>query len=366
MNWSIKLGRFAGIDVNLHLTFFLLLAFFGFSAYMASGSLAGVWDGLLYILALFGCVVLHEYGHALAARRYGIPTRDITLYPIGGVARLERMPEKPTQELVVALAGPLVNVVIAVGLFVFLWLTNDLTPITRLSLLQGGSLLERLMYVNVSLVLFNLLPAFPMDGGRVLRAILAMNMAYGQATRIAAMLGQGMALLFGFIGLFTNPMLILVAVFVWIAAGQEAQMVQVKSVLGGIPVSRAMQTDFRTVSQYDPLLRVTDMLMSGSQEDFPVVEDGRVVGVITRSDLLTALSRFGIGARVAEVMRRNIPMVDPLEMLEPVFARMRAQELHTVPVVSGGQIVGLLTSTNVGEYLMIQRSLHARRRVVNG
>ena len=242
MSWSIKLGRFAGIDVFLHLTFLLLVAFIGYTGFVNTGTAAGAIEGVLFILALFGSVVLHEYGHALTARRFGIPTRDITLYPIGGVARLERMPEKPWQELAVALAGPAVNVAITIALFVGLLATGNLSWPT-LQAMESGPLLERLMYTNLSLALFNLIPAFPMDGGRVLRAGLAMYLNYAMATRIAAGLGKAVALVFGFVGLFSNPMLVLIAVFVWFAGDQEAQAVQMRSALYGIPVGRAMVTD---------------------------------------------------------------------------------------------------------------------------
>ena len=363
MNWSIKLGRFAGIDVNIHLTFLLLLGFIGVSAYLNTGTLAGALEGVAYIVALFGCVVLHEYGHALTARRYNIPTRDITLYPIGGVARLERMPEKPIEELWVALAGPAVNVVIAAALFAYLFATDQLSPIVQMGLVDGP-FLERLMYVNVTLVLFNLLPAFPMDGGRVLRALLAMKMDYTRATQIAATLGQGMALLFGFIGLFSNPLLLFVAFFVWMAASQEASLVQMKSALGGIPVNRAMLTDFRTLNQYDPLLRATDLILAGAQEDFPVVDEERVVGVLTRHDLMQALAQRGTAARVGEVMQREFFTADPYEMLEPLFIRMQSAQARIVPVVTGGRLAGLLTADNIGDFLMIQAAVDARRKAV--
>ncbi len=360
MKWSVKLGRFAGIDVYLHVTFLLLVGFIALSAYWDSGTLAGALSGAVFILALFASVLLHEFGHALAARRFHIQTRDITLYPIGGVARLERMPDHPLEELWVALAGPAVNVVIAGVLFVWLFVGGALSPLSQLGMVDGP-LLERLMYANVSLVLFNLLPAFPMDGGRVLRALLALRLDYTRATQIAATLGQGMAVLFGFLGLFGNPLLVFVAFFVWMAASQEASLVQMKSALGNIPVNRAMLTDFRTVSQYDPLLRVTDLILAGSQEDFPVVDDGRVVGVLTRHDVLTALSQRGMGARVAEVMHRQFQVADPQEMLEPLFIRMQSTPCRTVPVLNQGQLVGLLTLDNIGEFLMIQASLGARR-----
>jgi CBS domain-containing protein len=261
----------------------------------------------------------------------------------------------------VALAGPAVNVVIAGVLFVILLVSGELTPLAQMGIVEGP-FWERVMYANLTLVLFNLIPAFPMDGGRVLRAFLAMNMDYTRATQIAATLGQGAALLFGFIGLFSNPLLIFVAFFIWMAASQESSLVQMKSALGGIPVNRAMLTDFRTVSQYDPLLRATDLIIGGSQEDFPVVDEGRVVGVLTRNDLLTALTQRGTAARVSDVMRRDFFTADPFEMLEPLFIRMQSAQMRTVPVLNRDQLVGLLTLENIGEFLMIQAAVQARRK----
>src|SRR5687768_1402885 len=200
MRWQWKLGTFAGIDVFVHATFLLLIVWIGYSYWLQYGTIAKVVEGILFILALFICVVLHEYGHALTARRYGIKTRDITLYPIGGVARLERMPDKPIEELWVALMGPAVNVIIAAILFVYLYLTRSGISLNDLTM-TSGSFAARLMAVNISLVLFNLIPAFPMDGGRVLRALLAMSMDYVRATQIAANIGQGLAFILGFIGL---------------------------------------------------------------------------------------------------------------------------------------------------------------------
>jgi Zn-dependent protease len=224
-----------------------------FMAHLGAGQTpAQALAGVGFILALFGCVVLHEFGHALMAQRYGVKTRDITLYPIGGVARLERMPDKPLQELWVALAGPAVNVAIAAALGAWLFISGTWAPLASLSM-TAGPLVERLLAVNVSLVLFNLIPAFPMDGGRVLRALLALQLEYTQATQIAAAIGQGLALVLGFAGLFVNPFLLFIAFFVWIGAAQEASMAQMKTALGGIPVARAMLTDFRTLTPREPL-----------------------------------------------------------------------------------------------------------------
>lgn len=356
MKWSWKLGTFAGIDVFIHATFLLIIGWVGFTYWMQTRTLAGTLEGILFVLILFGFVVLHEYGHALTARRYGVKTRDITLYPIGGVARLERMPDKPVQEFWVAIAGPAVNLVIAAILFVWLLFTRSLEPLTSLSI-AGGPFIERLMLVNLWLVGFNLIPAFPMDGGRVLRSLLAMRMEYTRATQTAAAIGQGIAMIFGFLGLFTNPFLVFIAFFVWIGAAQEASMVQMKSALGGIPVRQAMQTDFRVLSPSEPLYQAVEMILSGSQTDFPVVEQDRIVGVLTRADLLAALARQGSEAPVSQIMRREFQLADVNEMLELAFARLQSCDCHTMPVTDHGRLVGLLTSDNVGEFLMIQTAL---------
>jgi len=360
MKWSWKIGTFAGIDVFMHATFLLIIGWVGLSYWQQTRTLAGTLEGILFILILFGCVVLHEFGHALTARRYGIKTRDITLYPIGGVARLERMPDKPVQEFWVALAGPAVNVGIAALLFGWLIISGALAPLAGLNMISGP-FIERLMVVNVSLVLFNLIPAFPMDGGRVLRSLLAMRIEYTRATQIASNIGQGLALVFGFVGLLTNPFLLFIAFFVWIGAGQEASMVQMKTSLGGIPVGRAMLTDFQVLSPHDLLGHAVKLILSGSQTDFPVVEGDAVIGVLTRRDILAALSRQGEDVLVASVMRREFQTVDANEMLEPAFARLQTCDCHTIPVTSRGQLVGLLTTDNIGEFLMIQSALRQPR-----
>jgi Zn-dependent protease/CBS domain-containing protein len=360
MKWSTRVGTFAGIDVYVHTTFFILIAWIAFAHWQVGHSARAAVAGVAFILALFGCVVLHEFGHALTARRYGIKTRDITLLPIGGLARLERMPDDPRQELWVALAGPAVNVVIAVALFVWLQATGTWVPLDAITL-TGGSFLERLMVVNLFLVAFNMLPAFPMDGGRVLRALLAIRMDYTRATQIAATIGQGMAFFFGLVGLFLNPFLVFIALFVWIGAGQEAAMTQMKSALGGIPLERAMITDFRTLAPTDSLTRAVDLLLSGTQQDFPVVDGHTVVGILTRGDLLTALARQERQSPIAHVMRRDFHVADASEMIEMALQHMRDHECHTMPVVRRGQLIGLVTMDNVGEFLSVQAALGRRQ-----
>jgi Zn-dependent protease len=362
MRWQWKLGTFAGIDVFVHATFLLLIGWIGYSHWLQYGTIAKVIEGILFILVLFLCVVLHEYGHALTARRYGIKTRDITLYPIGGVARLERLPDKPIEELWVALMGPAVNVIIAAILFVYLSLSRGLVPMTDLTV-ASGSFVARVMAVNISLVLFNLIPAFPMDGGRVLRALLAMRMDYVRATQIAANIGQGLAFLFGLAGLFGNPFLLFIAFFVWIGASQEASMVQMRNSISGIPVTHAMQTKFETLSPSDRLDRVVNLILAGSQQDFPVAQDGQFIGVLTRDDFIKALSQRGKDTPVAEVIQRNIPSVDSHEMVETALMRLQESGAKTLPVMHGGRFVGLVTPENITEFLMIRSALKTASKV---
>lgn len=360
MKWSWKIGEYRGIPVRVHATFVLIIAWVAISQWYASGDVGALIASVIFILALFGCVLLHEFGHALTAQKYNIKTRDITLLPIGGVARLERMPDDPRQEFWVALAGPAVNVLIAGVLFLWLWVTDSLAPMRDVSLISGP-FLGRLMVVNIWLVLFNLLPAFPMDGGRVLRAFLAMRMDYGRATNIAAGIGQGMALLFGFLGFFTNPFLIFIALFVWIGAVSESGMAQMRSSFDGIPVSTAMITDFYSLRSTDYLTRAIERIMAGSQQDFPVIDNEQVVGILTRDKLVSALNKHGQNAKVGEVMQRDFQAADSSEMLQTAFMRLQGCDCKIMPVLRSGRLVGLLTMENIGELMMIQSALKGAR-----
>jgi Zn-dependent protease/CBS domain-containing protein len=369
VKWSWRIARIAGIDVRVHATFLLLLGFYGFAAYQRTGSARAGLLAASLIALVFVIVLLHEFGHAFAARRYGIGTQDITLLPIGGVARLERMPREPRQELVVALAGPAVNVVLAALLWAGLHLAGSPPDPTA-----GGfaaderffahSLAEQLLRVNVWLAAFNLIPAFPMDGGRVLRAILAWRTGdYARATVRAAAVGRFFALVFGFIGFFVtrNYMLVLVALFVWMAAASEASAVTEESALAELPLSRVMQTDVRTLAPDDTLGRAVELLLAGFQQDFPVVEGGRIVGVLTRRDMLQALRDAGQGAAVRGVMRTDFIVAAPEEPIEEALARLKQCGCQALPVVRGQTLLGLLTLDNVGEYIMIRSALRGAR-----
>ena len=360
MKGSLKLGTFAGIGVYVHWTFALLIAWFAFKHYQPNQDVREMLEGVGLVLAVFLCVVLHEYGHALTARRYGIRTEDITLLPIGGVARLERMPEDPRQELWIALAGPAVNVVIAIGLFVLLSVVHgpqSAEPSNQM-IAAGGNFLAKLMWINIALVVFNMIPAFPMDGGRVLRALLAHRMNYLRATQVAATIGQGLAIMFAVMGLFGGPvMLVLIGLFVFLGAQQESQMVEVRSLLRGVPVRDAMIRQFRAVGPQDSLDQVVALLLSGEQQDFPVMDGPRIVGMLTRSALLAALAGGKRDGTVAEIMRPECGSVDEMQPLEATFERMHQGQCPALPVLRHGELVGMITLENIGEWMMIQSAL---------
>jgi Zn-dependent protease/CBS domain-containing protein len=358
MSWSLPIVRIAGIQLRIHITFLLLIAWLAFGYYAQGGSAAAA-SRVIFVLLLFLCVVLHEFGHAFAAKAFGINTPDITLLPIGGVARLERMPEEPVQELIIAVAGPLVNVVIAIGLFVAGGSQALLNPST----VEGGGLVAQLLTINIILVLFNLLPAFPMDGGRVLRALLATRMSYARATQVAATVGQGFAFIFGFLGLLWNPFLIFIALFVYIGASQEAALAQMKDVSRRFPVSSAMVREFRTLSEDATLEEAVDALLATSQHDFPVVDEtGSVAGLLTRHDLIAALRKNDPALRVGDVMRRDIPTVTTGTRFEDAFRIMQECNCPAVPVLDRmKRLVGLLTPENVTELMMVQSAMPQRR-----
>ncbi|MBZ5688736.1 MAG: site-2 protease family protein [Acidobacteriia bacterium] len=356
MKWSWKIGTFAGVVVYLHATFLVLLGGIALTHWMQYHRLLPTLLGVSLTIAIFACVVLHEYGHAFAARRFGIATKDITLLPIGGMARLERMPENPDHELCVALAGPTVNVALAAVLGMYLLLTGHFEPVRQIGLTHG-LFLERILFANLFLAGFNLIPAFPMDGGRVLRALLAKRTEYKRATRMAASVGQGSAVVLGFIGLFTNPLLLLIALFVWIASAREVALVETKSALGAALAKDAMIPEFRTLSPRDGLSKAVTLALGGWQQDFPVVDQGRVVGMLLGTDMIASLANGDVRVNVDKAMRHDFPVASPAESLESVFTRLHETEVATMPIVENGKLLGLVTLGNLDEHMMEQSAL---------
>jgi Zn-dependent protease/CBS domain-containing protein len=358
MSWSWKLCRIAGIPIYVHWTFVILILAIVLSYWAQTDNPVTALKGGGSILALFGCVVLHELGHALMARRFGVPTSDITLLPIGGVARLQRIPDRPVQELLIALAGPAVNVVI-VALIALAGVRLPTSAGDPQGLVQVP-FWPQMMLVNAFLAAFNLLPAFPMDGGRVLRALLAMRLPYARATRLAASIGQFMAIGFGLFGLASGAtMLLLIAIFVWIGAEAEARQVEERVALKDIPVRAAMITEFHTLRPDDTLGHAADLLLAGSQHDFPVLSDDvqGPRGLLTRSELMSGLAQGGREAAVSEYARTEFPRVELVSPLAEAVARLRQGHGPCLEVVDQGETVGLLTLENVGEFLMVQAAL---------
>jgi len=340
----------AGIAVYVHATFLLLVVWMAVGQLVRGAGMREAGHATLLTMSVFSMVVLHELGHALMARRFGIHTRDITLYPIGGVARLERMPDEPVQELLVAIAGPAVNVAIALVLFGVVTVLRAPIGLEALSV-AGGPFLTKLMWINVSLAMFNLLPAFPMDGGRVLRAALGMRLAPERATEVAARVGQAMALVLGLVGLASNPILVVIAIFVWFGASAEVSTAKLKSLLGGLTVRQTMITRFQTLKPTDPVRRAVALTLSGFQQDYPVIHGSEVVGVMTHADLLRALAEHGPDARVDDVMHREFERAVPTELADAAFARMQTSECRALVVLEKGRLVGLVTPENIGEIL---------------
>jgi Zn-dependent protease/CBS domain-containing protein len=359
---SLNLGRYAGIRVQIHWTFWLLILFIIFLVYSQDGTLSDMIWSTGFILSLFMCVVFHEFGHALTARRYGIGTRSITLLPIGGVASLNEVPEDPKAEFMVAVAGPVVNIVIALILLPFVPLETFLgqDPETLQQELTGISADNFMFYLfsaNVALVLFNMLPAFPLDGGRVLRALLSIKMGRIRATQTAATLGKFLALTFFFIGLFYNFILALIAVFIYFGAESENVMVMQLNLLTGYLVRDAMITKFTVLNPDDTLNDVVDRILEGTETDFVVTDDHGVQGILLMPDFSEALQQKGRDALVREVMDRNFKTLSPGDPLTNTYRELRSGSKNFFPVLEGNQLVGVIDMNNITEFLRFRASL---------
>src|SRR5262252_1485123 len=337
MSWSVNIGSIAGTAIRIHFTFLLFLAWI-FVASWASGGPAAAWDGLAFMLLLFACVLAHEFGHIFTARAFGVPTPDVTLLPIGGVARLARIPEAPREEFLIAIAGPLVNVVIALGLVAIAHAKLDPADLSAMESART-SLIDRLAAVNLFLAAFNMIPAFPMDGGRVLRALLA--------TRLG------------------NPLLIFIAVFVYLAASSEAHLVAIRAMSRDVPVSAAMMTEFATLTPDEHIDAAVETLLRTSQSVFPVIDAGhRLAGVLDRDGMIRALKTLGPDARVANAMTTGVPTVASRSCLEDAFRLLQEDSAPAVGIVDlAGRLVGLITSETVGEMLMVRDALRKGARI---
>jgi Zn-dependent protease/CBS domain-containing protein len=354
MRWSLHIGSVRGTEIRIHVTFLLFLVWLG-ALYYRQGGAEAAWQGTIFIVLIFLCVLLHELGHVFVARRYGVKTRDVTLWPFGGIASMERMPDKPSQELIVALAGPAVNVVIALTLFLYLGATLDPETLPRVED-PKVSMAAKVLFANVVLVLFNLIPAFPMDGGRVLRALLAMRLGNARATEVAASIGQGFAVVFGVLGILYNPMLIIIAVFIFLAASGEAAQAQLRAVAQGALVSDAMITEFQSLGIGATVNDAAEALIRTTQTEFPIVDgSGRLRGVLTRDAMVKALKERGPETPVLEVMQADVPTVSARAKLDTALRSLMQKGRPVVGVTDPqDRLIGLLTVENLGEMMMVQ------------
>lgn len=353
MKGAFQIARVKGISVFIHWTFFILFIWIAFSRLSNNGTLMEVITEITFMLGIFLCVLLHELGHALAAARYNIKTKDITLLPIGGVARLEKMPEVPLQELIVAVAGPLVNVAIVAVLAGFIFIGKGFPLAIDMRDFDSNGFLINMLIVNISLIVFNMIPAFPMDGGRVFRAILAMKWSREKATLIASKVGQGIALIFIAGGLFFNPFLILIGVFVFLGAQTEYNMIREQNVFKGRTVKQVMINRFTILPSSASYQDGVDALLSGYVTDFLVTDDQSVIGYITRDELLKGYAVNGSHSLITAGVRKIDYTVTENDPLEQVWMKMMEQDLPLVPVYKDALLTGIVSKENISEYIAL-------------
>lgn len=353
MKNALFIGRIAGIKLFMHWTFPIIIFWIILSNLSRGLNAEQVTWSVVFVLALFVCVILHELGHALAARRYNIQTKDITLFPIGGVARLEKMPEKPVQELIVALAGPAVNFVIVILLFIFLRLTKLPTDFSVITHVTADNFLLSLAIVNLWLALFNLIPAFPMDGGRVLRAFLSMRLSRTLATRIAAGVGQTIAIVFVFAGFFYNPFLIFIGLFVFLGAMAEAEQVQTQSVLKNRTVGEITMKEIPVLNRQDTIGKAVEQLLNGQAKNFLIMDGDKPFGTLSRDGIIRALHDHTKDALV-EVAADKAPFyIDVAEPIENVLSLMQLHKYPLLIVTKNNQLFGVIDMENILEYIMV-------------
>jgi len=367
MKWSFKVARVFGIELRIHITFFLIVFYIAYIWGWGMDNKLG-WPGAVYgaflVSVLFICVVIHELCHSRMAQHYGAEVASITLLPIGGVSMLKNMPEDPKKELWVSLVGPASNLVIAVFLGIALILVpgkvsaesaEQFFDVVSGITLQG--FVTYMLIINVLLALFNMLPAFPLDGGRVLRSILAQYMPYMKATRVAVTTGQVFAFILGIAGLLSGAWIwMLIAVFIYFGAEQEGRGTEVKSVLSKLTAGQAVEANAKALSPEQPLSEVVAIVLHSFQEDFPVLDGGSIVGVLTRANLIGGLHNIGPEAQVGQVMEKDFPIVEASTLFSEVYEKMSASGVKAVPVVEDGRLLGMVTLEHLSEVFMLLNS----------
>jgi Zn-dependent protease len=357
MNAKLSFGKILGIYVYLHWTFSLLIIWIVYSNLKAGLDLIHALWSVVFVLSLFLCVTLHEFGHALAARRYGINTANITLYPIGGVASLEKMPENPKQELVVALAGPMVNFIIVL-LISPIVMAHDFTVSDpeQAMVINAENFIPLLGVLNVWLAVFNLIPAFPMDGGRVLRALLSFKMNRVKATQIAARIGQVLAIGFIILGFNVNPFLIFIGIFIMLGAQAEAESVKAQSFISGINAGSVLMTNFETIEKNQPIGLAVKMLLDGQSKNFLITDNGNPYGMINRDRIIQGISNYGEAAEIDKITDTNLVFKDSSALLTDMLVEFQKSKASIICITQQNQFVGIVDFDNVTEMILINEA----------
>ncbi|GAB1444967.1 site-2 protease family protein [Flammeovirgaceae bacterium] len=355
MKNSLQLGIIGGIKVTVHWTFVLLIGWIVFINLRVGSTAENTLWSVLFVLLIFGCVVLHEFGHAFAAKRFGIKTRSITLLPIGGLASLESMPEKPKQELIVAIAGPVVNLLIAAILIPFVN-PSDVFTVDSIVAVHSGNLLPNLFSVNIVLAVFNMLPAFPMDGGRVLRALLGFKFKRHIATRIAASIGQAISVGFILLGLFYNPFLVFIGIFIFLGAQAEAGSTRTQFMMANFTVRDAMIRDFHTLDYNDPISSAVQLLLNGQEKNFLVMQNEKPAGTLDRNQIIKALSEKGKDSKIEDAMHKSALSFQQNTPLKEAWPRMQMNRQIIAPIYDGSKLIGALDNENILEFVMIREA----------
>jgi stage IV sporulation protein FB len=359
VRWSIPIGRVFGITLRLHVTFLIFLAFIAYEGFGEAGLNGAGWAVAMFS-AIFACIALHELGHSVVAQQLGVQVKSITLLPIGGVASLRSIPENPWHEIAITLAGPMVNAAIACAVLPFTGIPSHLLLVGMPHDPHG--LLLSLAQVNITLFLFNLIPAFPMDGGRLLRATLALVLSYRRATTIAAIVGQGLAILFVLVGLKFSFWLVIIGAFIFMGAEGEERIVRMRSVLHDLDVEDVMSREFAVLSPADPIARGIELIYQTGQDDFPVIQEGKLAGIVTRPALVEAMNARAADVSVGQIMDPHASVVSPREKVVHVYEEIINGANTSAVVVDGGQIIGMISPDNISRYLLVQSSIKSSRR----
>ena len=365
MKGTLQLGKIAGIGLFIHWTFSLLILFIVYINQKAGQNATQILWSVLFILCIFITVLMHELGHALTAKKYNIKTIDITLLPIGGLARLERLPEKPSEELVVALAGPLVNIALALITSLFISLPN--TSEQMVSQLSNGvnsnNFFLNFFLVNIVLAIFNLIPAFPMDGGRVLRALLSYKLERHVATKIAARIGQILAIGFIFLGFFSNPFLIFIGLFVFMGAQIESEYTESKHLLKGFKVRDVLMKHYQIIGVNETLETAVAMLLDSPYKNFLVTQENLPVGTLNRDQIIEALSKKEEETQLSSIMDSNLILLQADSFLEDIFELVYKNKSTLMLVMEDDQLIGTLDTENLLEFILIKEVKAKRAHV---